>query len=81
MTSQAFPLDVNESNLVALAIDFYISQIGDLSPEQYDRLLSLLMQFEDYLEEHEAKVLDNQHEKVQDRQGNLLRVDFGKNLD
>lgn len=81
MISPSFSLNPSESNLVALAVDFYISNIGDLTADQYKRLETLLIQFDDYLDSHDAKVIENQHEKILDTQGNLIRVDFGENLD
>ena len=81
MIPPPFSLNPSESNLVALAVDFYISNIGDLTADQYTKLESLLIQFDDYLDDHDAKVVENQHEKILDTQGNLIRVNFGENLD
>lgn len=81
MIPPPFSLNPSESNLVALAVDFYISNIGDLTVDQYNKLESLLMQFDEYLDSHEAKVIENQHEKVLDIQDNLIRVNFGEDLD
>jgi hypothetical protein len=81
MIPPPFSLNPSDSNLVALAVDFYISNIGDLTPDQYTKLESLLMLFDDYLDAHEDKVVEKQHEKILETQGNLIRVDFGENLD
>lgn len=81
MTTQSFPLNPSESNLVALAVDFFICNTGDLTTEQYNKLENLLIQFDDYLDGVEAKAIENQHEKILSTQDNLIRVNFGKNLD
>lgn len=78
MTDLAFKFNQQESNLLALAVDFFLNNVGDLSPEQQVALEKLLMEFDDILDDLEENILKNQHDRVEDRVGNLLKVNFDR---
>lgn len=77
MSELRFQFNPQQSNLLALSVDFFLSNVNDLTEVQQQLLTDLLMTFDDVLEEWEADSRLSLPQNVKDIQGNLISVDFG----
>jgi hypothetical protein len=77
-TSIDFEFDCQQSNLLALAVDFFICNAGDLTTQQESVLMDMLINFDEVLDNIEPQDADIAQEKIQKVEGQLIYVDFGK---
>lgn len=76
----AFKFNMQQSNLLALAVDFFLCNVGDLTPRQEQLLNDLLLELDITLTDLEEQIQETCQGRIKDIQDNVILVDFSDNI-